>query len=48
MNWKRLISGALAAGLLMATPAQLMASAAAIDESNSITYSAGGGTPLKS
>lgn len=46
MNWKRIISGALAAGLMLAMPVQLMASAESIDVTNSVTYS-GGGTPLR-
>ena len=41
MNWKRIISGALAAGLMLATSVQLMASAESIDVTNSVTYSGG-------
>ncbi len=44
MNWKRIISGALAAGLMLAMPVQLMASAESIDVTNSVTYSGGGYT----
>lgn len=41
MNWKRILSGALATTMLLATPVQALA-AAGLDETNSVTYSGGG------
>lgn len=42
MKWKRIISGALAAALMLAGPVQVMAGAEGLDEMNTITYTGGG------
>lgn len=42
MNWKRIISGALAAALMLAGPVQVMACAEGLDEMNTVTYTEGG------
>ncbi len=40
MNWKQILSGVLAAGMLLTGPVQLLASAESVDDTNSV-YSAG-------
>lgn len=46
MKWKRIISGALAAALMLAGPVQVMACAEGLEETNTVTYT-GGGTRLR-
>lgn len=42
MKWKRIISGALAAALMLAGPVQVMACAESLEETNTVTYTGGG------
>lgn len=42
MKWKRIISGALAAALMLAGPVQVMACAEGLEETNTVTYTGGG------
>lgn len=41
MKWKRIISGALAAALMLAGPVQVMACAEGLEETNTVTYTGG-------
>lgn len=44
MNWKRIISGTLAAALMLAAPMQLLAGAESLNETNTFAYTEGGDT----